>query len=647
MAMRARRLLAAAALGWIAAGPAVAASDGKPALAATRRDVAAFAQLPQLEGPRLSPNGKFVAAKLPVNGKQYFAVLPLDGGKPSFVNPGDNDLNWWSWVNDDWLVIGIGSLQPVVNGEEWYITRAAAVSADGTKLNRLLPREAAQNADDVIWTAADGSPRVLIAYQTSIFSDEAGFWPKVEEVDVSTGKRRFAAKPQEGVFSWYADGAGRVRMGIGHDNSGRSTRVLYRDGDSGNFRIIDRAKTRDEGVMAPAMFLEDSSKALMLDDDDDGYSALYELDLKTLKRGKQLFASKGFDIAGLRTDATGFKLAGISVLEDRPGVRWTDPDMEAMDREIAAKVKGAQTRITSLSRDRNRAIVHVGGADAPGAYFVFDRATGSMELLGYTNERFKLSRLHPVRTVRYKARDGLEIAAVLTSPKGAGKNLPLIVLPHGGPFARDAEEWDWWSQFLADRGYLVIQPNYRGSSGYGTNFTKKGEGQWGLAMQDDLNDAVSFLAKEGLADPKRVCMVGASYGGYAAMRAAERDGAAYRCAISYAGVSDLNAMRNHDSQFLNSGARSDWLRKQAPDLRAVSPINDPAGFSTPILLVHGKKDKVVPVKQSRLLAERLRKAGKDVTYIEQPEADHHFSRSEDRLEFLNAMEAFLAKHNPA
>jgi dipeptidyl aminopeptidase/acylaminoacyl peptidase len=187
-------------------------------------------------------------------------------------------------------------------------------------------------------------------------------------------------------------------------------------------------------------------------------------------------------------------------------------------------------------------------------------------------------------------------------------------MPHGGPFARDSETWDWWAQFLAERGYAVLQPNYRGSSGYGSEFAAKGEGQWGLAMQDDLNDAVDWAVQQGLVDARRVCIAGASYGGYAAMRAAQRDGGKFR---------------------------------QAPDFRAVSPIHYPEQFSVPILLMHGKKDLRVQVRQSREMAEKLKKAGKDYIYIEQPEGDHHFSRQEDRLQFLKEMEAFLAKHNPA
>ena len=613
---------------------------------ATSFDAAVFAELPPVEDPELSPNGKAVAAKIAVKGTQYFAIVPLDGGKPRLVALGDVDLNWWKWVNDDWLVIGVGQLVPY-EGDEIYVSRAFGVNAAVPKLTKLSSRDAAQDADDVIWTATDGTPRILMASQTSLFANEAGFWPQVDEIDVSTGRHKQVVRGNEGIFNWYADGSGAVRMGYGMSLDGRTRRVVYRPGATGSFKTIDKARTHKEELTVPAMFLKEPGKAVMIADDEEGYSALYELDLETLARGKQLFASKGYDIGGLVRDATGFNYIGVSVNEDKPGIRWTDPAIEAMHKTIATKIKGGEPRIVSLSRDRSTAIVHVGGANAPGAYFLYRAADESMQVLSTNNSTIGMKRMNPVRTIRYKARDGLEIAAVLTLPFGKKTNLPLIVMPHGGPFARDTEEWDWWTQFLAERGYAVVQPNYRGSSGYGTTFTQKGQGQWGLAMQDDLNDAVTELAKQGIVDPKRVCMVGASYGGYAAMRAAQRDGKLYRCAVAYAGVSDLNRMISHDSNFLGAGARKDWLKMQAPDLKSVSPLFHAEEFSIPLLLVHGKKDRVVPPVHSRVMAQKLKAAGKDVTWIEQPEGDHHFSRSEDRLEFLKALEAFLAKHNPA
>lgn len=622
----------------------VAQEAPRPARYATE----VFAELPTIESPVLSPNGKMLAAKIAIKGTQYFAIVKLDTpAEPLLIGLGEADLNWWKWVNDEWLVIGVGRLLPM-EGDEWYISRAASVNALTGKSEVLAAKDAAQMADDIVWTAKDGSPRVMMALQTSIYKDNPGFYPRVDEINLATGKRKTVLSSRPGVWDWYPDGDGVVRMGIGMSDDGRSRRLLYRDDDHSGFRVIDRARTRADGLTVPKLFLKDRGKAVMIADDENGYSALYELDLKTLERGEMLFATPGYDIGGLVPDTDGFHYLGVHVNENKPGIHWTDPAFAAMQAKAASLIKGGSPEILSLSRDRSTAIVHVGFSNAPGAYFLFKPAEESMTLLSMVNPTLAMKRLHPVKTIRYKARDGLEIAAVLTLPRGAtAKNLPLIVMPHGGPFARDTEEWDWWTQFLADRGYAVIQPNYRGSSGYGTPFTQKGEGQWGLAMQDDLNDAVKALADQGIADSKRVCMVGASYGGYAAMRAAQRDGALYRCAVSYAGVSDLNRMLKQNSSFLGSGARSDWLKEQAPDLKAVSPLYGPEQFSIPILLFHGKKDRVVLPVQSRALVSKLKAAGKDYSYVEQPEGDHHFSRSADRLEFLKALEAFLAKHNPA
>jgi acetyl esterase/lipase len=645
-------IMIAAGLATIGAAPPQQQPAQKPAAAVPAASpaplaVEAFADMPQMEGPALSPDGTRIAAKIAIRGTQYFSISTIGAaGAPQLLGAGKADVNWWRWVNRDWVVIGIGQTVPV-DGDEWYATRAIGYHVPTGKVIQLAPRDAGQTGDDLIWTARDGSARVMLAFQTSIFTDTAGFWPKVEEIDLDTGKRRTILSGLTGVMDWYADSAGVVRMGIGFSEDGRSRRIHYRDTNEQLFRTIDRTRKGDDRLIVPALFLEDKSRALVIDDDADGYSALYELDLRTLERGKQLFASKGYDIGGLIPDAGGSKLLGVAVHENAAAVHWIDPDMQAMQASVSGLVKGAKVEIVSTSSDRSRAIIAVGGADAPGGYFLFERATTTVMPLAYTNPSIKLKRMHPVRTIRYKARDGVEIAAVLTTPRGRTGKLPLIVMPHGGPRARDSETWDWWPQFLADRGYLVVQPNYRGSTGYGTRFMELGEGQWGLAMQDDLDDSVRALAELGLADPARVCMVGASYGGYAALRAAQRDSDKYRCAVSYAGVSDLNRMLRHQRNFLYAGARSDWLRRQASDLKSVSPVNFPESVKIPVLLMHGEEDRVVPIVQSRVIAQKLKSAGKDVTYIVQPLADHHFSRQEDRLEFLKALEAFLAKHNPA
>ncbi len=627
------------------------------AQAPTPRDqwsIRTFAELPLVEYPSLSPDGSRIAARYAINGEQRLVIndLRVDSRAVRSLGLGDNDLNWWRWVNDDWLIAGVGGERPV-DGMPWYISRVVSVKADGTKVNMIAKDKAAQAGDDVIWVARDGSPRILLSYQTSIYVNDPGFWPRVDEVDVTSGRMKSVINPREYVRSWYADAGGMVRMGVGYNDQKRTTTLLYRPDGQSSFRTVDRADRRkNESLVVPLLFTADPGKAIA-SDDRDGTDALYEFDLTTLELGKKLFDVPGFDIGGIEKDAAGTGLAGVSYVADGPGIHWFDTDLANIQSSIDKAVGDRKASIISTSRDHDRLIVHVGRADQPGAYYFFDTASGSMKLLSAVSQGFGVqARIAPVRTIRYKARDGLEIAAVLTLPAGRDpKSLPLILMPHGGPFARDAETWDWQAQFLAWRGYAVLQPNYRGSSGYGTAFAEKGEGQWGLSMQDDLNDAVDWAVKEGLADPKRVCIVGGSYGGYAAMRAAQRDGAKFRCAVSYAGVSDLAAMMRYDRRFLNHSTRQDWMKEQAPDFAAVSPINFAAQFSTPILLMHGKKDRRVQVSQSREMVEKLKAAGKDAgrdyIYVEQPLADHFFSREADRVEFLEQLDAFLKAHNPA
>lgn len=629
----------------LAAFAAPLAAETKPS---APLPIADFAQLPFMQDPELSPDGTKVAARLAVGGKQVFAIIPL-GGKPLMIGLGDSDLNWWSWVSDEWLVAGIGD-STKVEGEDWYIRRAIGISATTAKITKLLFREAAQGADDVLWLARDGSPRILLAAQRSIYVNRSEFWPAVFEIDVSTGRAKDVVNGRPGVMSWYADAGGAVRMGVGYDDASRRSRLLYRDGGKGAFRVADTAREgKGESLTLPALFLGEPGKAVAFHEDDGGFNALYELDLPTLAPGRKLFGAQGFDVDGIVSDATGAAVAGVHYTADAAQVHWFDPTLAKVQSELD-KAVGAnrRARIVSLSRNRQGMIVHVGAPDYPGAYYFFDTAVGTMKLFAHVSQTLKSVRLGPVKTIRYKARDGLEIPAVLTLPAGRdARALPLIVMPHGGPRARDAEEWDWWVQFLADRGYAVIQPNYRGSTGYGAKFRDAGDGEWGLKMQDDLNDAVEHLAKAGIADPKRVCVVGASYGGYAAMRAAQRDGARYRCAVSFAGVSDLAHLARFDSRSIYGNSARAYLKEQAPDFRSVSPINFAAEFTAPILLVHGAKDLRVPVKQSREMAERLRKAGKPHAYVEQPLGDHHFSRETDRVEFLARLEAFLKEHNPA
>jgi dipeptidyl aminopeptidase/acylaminoacyl peptidase len=610
-----------------------------------------FAAPPFMDEPELSPSGKWVATKLSGAGTQLLAMMNLydKANKPILIrlDSAKFDVDWWNWVNDDWLLVGISS-NTNVEGDKWRIRRVMSVERATGRVVPLGWKDAAQNAANVIWTARDGTPRILLGIQNSIYVNTPEFWPEVREFDVSTGKSKLATQRRVEVMDYYADGQGNVRLGYGYDDDKQTSRLLYRSTGSGSFTQIDKADGRkDEGLAFPAMFLPAADQALTVDNSD-GFDAVYELDLKTLKRGKKVFGAPSADVGRLVRNTNGDVLMGAVVHENRPKVQWIDPGLAKTQADFDAAVGAGNAHIISWDREMNLLMVKVGGPDQAGAYYIYNRREGgAMSRLAYVNEQLKMQRLGPVKTITYKARDGMTIPAILTLPKDkAAKNLPLIVLPHGGPGARDYESWDWWVQFLAWRGYAVVQPNYRGSTELGKAFQEAGEGQWGLKMQDDLNDAITHLAKEGIADPKRVCIAGASYGGYAALRAAQRDGALYRCAISYAGVADIGAMARYDSRSITGNSAKAYWKESAPNSSDVSPVKHAADFNAPMLIMHGKLDLRVPVEQSRNMAAKLKGAGKPYRYVEQPLGDHHFSRTEDRRQFLQEMDTFLKTHNP-
>lgn len=630
------------------AKPSAPAPEAKPAPAnAGPPTAAAFAQLPFIEAPSLSPDGTRVAARIAVQGKMRLAIIPLaDTTKLKLLDPGDFELIGWKWVNNDWLLLSTGEMQPV-EGDSWYVSRAFGVRADGGKINALAMPTTGQNGADILWIARDGSPHALIAMQNSIYMDE-NFWPQVRDFDVSTGKSKIVQSSITNVMDWYADTAGTVRMGIVYDDDRRSYRTLYRAQPGAPLKPIQRVLAKGSTLSTlPALILPQSGKAIAVDDAD-GFDAVYDFDLDTMKIGAKIFDAPGYDVGGPFLDPTGTKMMGFQYTDTRTRTKWLDPTLAQVQADLDKAVPNLWPDIVSWSNDLSVLLVHIGAADSAGAYYLYRPPDGRMSVFATINATLGTKTYAPVKTVRYTARDGTEMSAVLTLPKGReAKNLPLILMPHGGPAVRDDEEWDWWAQFLASRGYAVLQPNYRGSTGFGTHFNKLGEGQWGLKMQDDLVDAVGWATKQGIADSKRVCIVGGSYGGYAAFRAAQRDKGIYRCAVSFAGISDMTAMLRYDGSFLNGGRNKDYLRKQAPDLKSVSPIYFATEFSTPILIMHGKADQVVPVKQSREMVERLKAAGAVYRYVEQPLGDHHLTRQADRLQFLEELEAFLAKYNPA
>lgn len=311
--------------------------------------------------------------------------------------------------------------------------------------------------------------------------------------------------------------------------------------------------------------------------------------------------------------------------------------------------KSAQLQDSNSTFDK--LIVMTEGVADPQTWWLVDIKTGKANVLGFSYP-MPAKDVAPMSMMHYKAGDGLDIAAVLTLPPGVvAKNLPVIVMPHGGPHARDYPGFNWWVQAFASRGYAVLQPNFRGSTGYGAAFEEAGNGEWGRRMQTDLSDGLAYLVQQGIVDPKRACIVGASYGGYAALAGVTLQKGIYRCAVAVAGIGDPVKMVNTD---LSKSGYNPTLRRalqrelgKTKDLRTVSPISFVDAAEAPILLIHGKNDIVVRYEQSADMANALRKAGKQVELVTLEGEDHWLSKSSTRLAMLKAAMEFVEKYNPA
>ena len=305
----------------------------------------------------------------------------------------------------------------------------------------------------------------------------------------------------------------------------------------------------------------------------------------------------------------------------------------------------------SASRDFSKVVVLVEGANYGYRYVLIDLKHPGAVPIG--NVYTGLDKPLEVRPVTYAAGDGLQIHAYLTLPDRAAHRLALVVLPHGGPAVRDTAEFDWWSQALAAQGYAVLRPNYRGSN-VDEHLLEAGFGQWGRKMQTDLSDGVSYLARQGIVDPSRVCIVGGSYGGYAALAGVTLQPTVYRCAVSVAGISDLA----HMLRWENRGGIEDryatryWDRfwgvsgSTDPRLDAISPVKHVDAVRAPVLLIHGRDDTVVPYEQSQIMFDALRSEKKDVELVTLKKEDHWLSSGDTRLQMLQATVAFLQAHDP-
>jgi dipeptidyl aminopeptidase/acylaminoacyl peptidase len=608
-----------------------------------------FGALPFMVGPKMSPDAKHVVTTAHLKGKQLLVILDLGqktGPAHSFTMPGKWELGWYRWAGNERVLVSIGHAD-VLFGEDVYVTRLVMYDLKTDQAAFVGKKNEGVEGDDVIHIDRDGH-WLLLNVQKTIYD-----YPSVYRVDLDTMEMKKVVGAHPHVWNWFADSSGTVRAGVGVE--GRRWWLLYRKDADGKFeKIMRRTVKRDdeEGAIERFIPINGSDHGYAVTNARTGRYGLYRYDFSSDSIGEPVFEHPQVDIDDFRISDQN-EITAVYYTDDRSRVEWLMPRMKELQGKIDRELPDRINRVISMSSDGEKMLIWSGSAADPGTYFYYDATTAKMSMLARPYGSMTDKPLANMDSVSYAARDGLQIPAYLTLPTGVeARQLPLIVLPHGGPFLRDEWGYDTWVQFLANRGYVVLQPNFRGSTGYGRDFVAKGEGQWGRTMQDDLDDGVKWLVEQGKVDPKRVCIIGGSYGGYAALWAAVRNPEIYRCAISLAGISDLAAMIKYDRRsFAATRYYTAWRERvqgdKGFDLNTVSPLYAVDRINIPLLIAHGTDDENVPLAQSKKLHEALLKANKPHSYIVYEGEGHGFDNPANATAFLEQVEQFLRTNNPA
>ncbi len=470
--------------------------------------------------------------------------------------------------------------------------------------------------------------------------------PALAELDLATNKARLIASAAVGNTShdWVLDSAGKVTAEL----------TLYQN--SGSWKIANpkgqllAQGTSSTGDVSLLSLGRDGTTLIYWIRDEDGETHLMETSLTGGAAPKELLPDEA--IGQVYIDSASSRLLGYLRQGDKPQPVFFDPAQQAAMSKIYQAFNKSHLELIDYTPDFQHAIVETSGTGDAGTYYLVD--VHNLKASPISSERPAIApeQVGAVSVVEYKAADGLAMDGILTLPPGReAKNLPVILFPHGGPHAADEAQFDWWAQAFASRGYAVFQPNFRGSTGRGDAFRNAAYNEWGRKMQTDISDGLAELARRGIVDPKRACIMGGSYGGYAALAGVTLQQGLYRCAVAVAPVSDLSMMYRSEV-YASADAPMSWrsMRKFLGDpstYDANSPRQQVAKADAPILLVHGKDDTVVPFQQSEVMANALSHAGKPYEMVVLNHEDHWLSNSDTRLQMLTAATAFVEKYNPA
>jgi dipeptidyl aminopeptidase/acylaminoacyl peptidase len=614
----------------------------------------AYGQLPSLEDVSLSPDGKNLSFVTNVGNKRTVIVKSVaDHTTLAAIAAGDRKLRALTWADSDHLLITTSSTRTAVGflgpKQELYTVQSYSLSTH--KFYTLLDDQK-QNAMNVVFSqpevhVVDGKKKVFV--QGVSFPADRGV-RTLFSVDLDEGVSKAIRYGDPHVQGWLLDSQGEAVAQAMYDEDTKrwSLQLRNRGGWYEAYGVVAPIETPQIYTYGP------SGDLVVIAEIENGRDVYKQIDVATGKWGPPLDLGQG--VGGLMIDPATQRIIGTNREGEFIEHTFFDHADQLAWNSIVHAFAGENVSIVGWSDDRRRIVVEVVGARDGAMYELVDLDAHSADAVGPLYRGVGPADRAEVKYISYKAADGREIPAYLTLPNGKPpKDLPLIVLPHGGPAARDEPGFDWWSQALASRGYAVLQPEFRGSDGFGWDHLAAGFGEWGRKMQSDLSDGVRYLTAQGLVDAKRVCIVGASYGGYAALAGATMDRGVYRCAVSVAGVSDPRTMLDWDKHLENaSDSQGQRYMKRFmgvaalddPKLDEIAPVSHVTKDTVPILLIHGRDDTVVYFDQSSRMEAALKAAGKPVTFVTLDGEDHWLSRAETRLQMLQATVSFLEANDP-
>ncbi len=631
----------------------------------------AFGARPSVESISLSPDGMNVAIVAPATGQgsvvyvrslakgasQTFKAVLGASGKP-------DRLGGCDWVSNQRLVCTVyGVVATSLLLEPVQFSRLIAVNIDGTKLQVLSTRENSftrgiqlGGGGVVDWLPdEDGAVLMTRVYlpddrtSSHIGSSKRGI--AVDRVDTQTLAAHSLEQPREDAVAYISDGRGTIRV-----MGARSRRGALGDYESGNiayyYRKID---SRDWLPMGEVVGEEHNGFEPVAVDHDanlaygykklDGRRALYTVELDGTLIDELVFARPDVDVGGLNRIGRRNRVVGVTYSDEFSHYHFLDPDFEKLLASLAKALPGLPgLRIVDSSIDENVLLIFAGSDHDPGVYYLFDKKLRQLQTFLVLRGELEGVKLASVKPIHYQAADGTMIPGYLTLPPGIDtpKDLPAIVMPHGGPSARDYWGFDWLAQFYASRGYAVLQPNFRGSSGYGDDFFKQnGFRSWPTAIGDVL-DAGKWLVSQGIANPDKLAIVGWSYGGYAALQAAVIDPSVFKAVVAIAPVTDLPELKEQHRQWSDFLVVSREIG-EGPHVREGSPALNAAKIKVPVLLFHGEMDRNVLIRQSKEMADRLGAAGVPHELVTWPDLDHQLEDSAARAEMLRQSDAFLRR----